>query len=238
VSPDGGGTTSPAAGTSDEPLNSVIVLTATANLGFAFLNWTGNVGDVTSASTTVVMDRDQTVTANFGVAPTTTTTTSTTVTSTTVHGASSTTTTVHGASSTTTTTSSVPATTSTTLPCVLSQLPEDSFAGVECAMAAVRGTLNEPPEPSCTCKRCSLEAMVDQLAGLVAQADRAPSAKTCKHLLRQARRVVKSLRKKVASLSRRRCLAPAGRATSLAAEVGDLAGRMKALSHSAFCATK
>jgi hypothetical protein len=50
--------------------------------------------------------------------------------------------------------------------------------------------------------------------------------------------VVKSLRKKVASLSRRRCLAPAGRAASLAAEIGDLAGRMKALSHSGFCATK
>ena len=49
----------------DYTLNSVQPLTATPNAGFSFVNWSGNVVDPESASTFVVMDEDQTVTANF-----------------------------------------------------------------------------------------------------------------------------------------------------------------------------
>ena len=65
VSPAASGSTGPAAGQYDEPLNSVVVLTATAHEGYAFGSWTGNVTDPTSATTTVVMSQPQTVTANF-----------------------------------------------------------------------------------------------------------------------------------------------------------------------------
>jgi len=58
-----GGSVTPASG--DYPLNSVQPLKATPNAGFSFVNWTGNVANATSASTFVVMDQDQTVTANF-----------------------------------------------------------------------------------------------------------------------------------------------------------------------------
>jgi hypothetical protein len=58
-----GGAVSPTSG--DYPLDSVQPLTATANPGFTFLNWTGNVADPASVSTFVVMDQDQSVAANF-----------------------------------------------------------------------------------------------------------------------------------------------------------------------------
>jgi len=61
--PEAGGVVSLPSG--DYPLNSVQPLTATANLAFTFLNWTRKVADPTSASTFVVMDEDQSVTANF-----------------------------------------------------------------------------------------------------------------------------------------------------------------------------
>ena len=64
-SPTTGGSTTPSAGTVDEPLDSVVPLKATPNPGFGFLAWTGNVTDPSSASTTVVMNNGQTVTANF-----------------------------------------------------------------------------------------------------------------------------------------------------------------------------
>jgi hypothetical protein len=70
VSPAAGGTTSPAAGTHNEPVNSVIVLMAAANPGFFFQNWAGNVAAPTSRSTTVTMNQSQTVTANFGACAT------------------------------------------------------------------------------------------------------------------------------------------------------------------------
>lgn len=64
-SPVTGGSTTPSSGTADEPLDSVVTLNATPNPGFGFQDWTGNVTDPSSASTTVVMDNGQTVTANF-----------------------------------------------------------------------------------------------------------------------------------------------------------------------------
>jgi hypothetical protein len=66
ASPVAGGTVSPPSG--DQPLDSVVVLTATPSQGYFFVNWTGNVGDPGSASTTVTMDQAQTVIANFAVA--------------------------------------------------------------------------------------------------------------------------------------------------------------------------
>jgi len=65
VSPAGGGTTNPAVGSYAKPENSVVVLTTTPNPGYSFLNWTGNVANPISASTTVTMNMPQTVTANF-----------------------------------------------------------------------------------------------------------------------------------------------------------------------------
>ena len=65
VSPSGGGTTDPSVGVSTYPENDVVNITATPASGFNFVEWTGDVDNVNSASTTVTMDVDQTVTANF-----------------------------------------------------------------------------------------------------------------------------------------------------------------------------
>ena len=65
IAPAGGGTTVPPAGTVSEPENSVTVVTAIPNSGFAFQSWTGNVASTSSASTTVIMNQPQTLTANF-----------------------------------------------------------------------------------------------------------------------------------------------------------------------------
>jgi len=65
ISPPAGGSTTPPAGSINEPLGSVTSLTATPNPGFAFQNWLGNVTNPSSASTTIIMDEPQTVTANF-----------------------------------------------------------------------------------------------------------------------------------------------------------------------------
>ena len=76
ASPPAGGTVSPASGA--QPLGTVVLVTATPNPGYYFVNWTGNVGDPNGASTGVVMNQSETVTANFAsastdhVAPTTT----------------------------------------------------------------------------------------------------------------------------------------------------------------------
>jgi uncharacterized repeat protein (TIGR02543 family) len=70
VSPTGGGTTVPADGvTHTYPENEIVDIEATANLGYAFDSWTGDVTDPDSASTTVTMDGDKTVTANFTALP-------------------------------------------------------------------------------------------------------------------------------------------------------------------------
>jgi N-acetylneuraminic acid mutarotase len=67
VSPAADGTVTPASGTFYAP-GTVVSLTATANSGFSFTNWTGNVTSATGASTTVTMSAPQSVTANFGAA--------------------------------------------------------------------------------------------------------------------------------------------------------------------------
>jgi hypothetical protein len=67
ASPAADGTVSPASGTFYAP-GTVVNLMATANTGFSFVNWTGNVASANSASTTVTMSAPQSVTANFGIA--------------------------------------------------------------------------------------------------------------------------------------------------------------------------
>jgi hypothetical protein len=75
ANPVAGGSVSP---TSGNYYNSgtVVPLTATANAGYSFTNWTGNVANSTSASTSITMTAPQSVTANFSViivaSPTTT----------------------------------------------------------------------------------------------------------------------------------------------------------------------
>ncbi len=124
------------------------------------------------------------------------------------------------------------------LACELAQLAEDSLAGVECAIAVARATLNSPPQPACECKHCSLEPALDRIAGFVMQADSATRPKKCKRNLGKARRAAKALSARVASLARSRCLAPADRVARLGAEVVDLARRSRALFRSRFCARK
>lgn len=70
VAPGGGGTTNFVPGTYDEVLPSVVILKATPQSGYSFLDWSGSVADPFSASTTVVMNAPQTVTANFVVGTT------------------------------------------------------------------------------------------------------------------------------------------------------------------------
>ena len=64
----GNGSTSPAVGEHDYPANTVVNITATPDSGWQFDNWTGAVANPNSASTTVTMDSDKTVTANFSPA--------------------------------------------------------------------------------------------------------------------------------------------------------------------------
>ncbi|HVP48839.1 MAG TPA: choice-of-anchor Q domain-containing protein [Bryobacteraceae bacterium] len=61
----GAGVASPAAGPYAEPIDSVVILSATPLSGNSFVQWLGNVTDPFSASTTVVMTAPQTVTATF-----------------------------------------------------------------------------------------------------------------------------------------------------------------------------
>jgi len=65
VSPTGGGTTDPAPGLHGELPGSLVALSTTANPGYSFVGWTGPVVDPSSASTAVLMNDDETVTANF-----------------------------------------------------------------------------------------------------------------------------------------------------------------------------
>jgi uncharacterized repeat protein (TIGR02543 family) len=64
VDPTGGGTTNPAVGSHTYPENEVVNLTAAAASGYHFVNWTGDASG-TSPTTSVIMDADKTVTANF-----------------------------------------------------------------------------------------------------------------------------------------------------------------------------
>jgi len=65
ASPSNGGTTTPAPGNSQEPVNSVIPIVASPTYGYQFAGWSANVIDASNPSTTVVMDASKTVTANF-----------------------------------------------------------------------------------------------------------------------------------------------------------------------------
>ncbi len=64
----GGSVTSPGEGTFSYEPGTVVDLVATPDSGYGFLNWTGNVGtidDRESASTTITMNGDYSITANF-----------------------------------------------------------------------------------------------------------------------------------------------------------------------------
>lgn len=65
VSPEGGGTITPTVGTHDYDEDTEVTITATAESGYKFDSWTGDVADTSATTTTVTMDADQTVTANF-----------------------------------------------------------------------------------------------------------------------------------------------------------------------------
>jgi len=97
--------------------------------------------------------------------------------------------------------------------------------------------LNSPPQPACECKHCSLEPVLERIAGFVMQADGATRPKKCKRNLGKAGRAAKALRARVASMTRRNCLAPADRVARLDSEVVDLARRTRALFKSRFCAS-
>ena len=72
ANPTSGGTVTPASGTY-YAANAVVSLTAKPKSGYAFSDWSGNVADALTATTTVTMSAPQAVSANF-VKPTTTTT--------------------------------------------------------------------------------------------------------------------------------------------------------------------
>ncbi len=69
ITPISGGTTTPAAGTMNEPLGSVQTIIAKPNPGYSFESWTGDVADPSNATTTVVMDNPQSITATFRLGP-------------------------------------------------------------------------------------------------------------------------------------------------------------------------
>jgi hypothetical protein len=69
VSPTGSGTTSPPVGTHHFAENEVVAITATANTGYRFVNWSGDAADPNAPSTTVTVDASKAVTANFEVIP-------------------------------------------------------------------------------------------------------------------------------------------------------------------------
>jgi hypothetical protein len=66
ANPSNGGTVSPTSG-SYYNSGTIVPLTATANSGFTFSSWTGNVASASSASTSITMNAPQSVTANFTV---------------------------------------------------------------------------------------------------------------------------------------------------------------------------
>jgi uncharacterized repeat protein (TIGR02543 family) len=67
--PTEGGTTEPTSGDHDYEDGTVVTIEATADVGYEFDNWTGDVDDPNSASTSVTMDEDQIVTANYTLLP-------------------------------------------------------------------------------------------------------------------------------------------------------------------------
>jgi hypothetical protein len=69
----GTGTTTPPVGPQDYPEGTVVNITATAGAGWQFVNWTtvniAEIANATAASTTVTVDENKTVTANFALSP-------------------------------------------------------------------------------------------------------------------------------------------------------------------------
>ena len=63
----GSGTSTPAPGIHPYAQGTVVDISAIPASGYQFVNWTGDVTDVNSASTTVTMDATKTVTANFAL---------------------------------------------------------------------------------------------------------------------------------------------------------------------------
>lgn len=74
VSPTSSGTTNPAAGSTSSLTEGAQSISATPATGYYFVNWTSSTGatftDATAASTSVTLDADMTVTANFAALPT------------------------------------------------------------------------------------------------------------------------------------------------------------------------
>ena len=69
VDPVGSGTTDPAIGITTHNEGDVVTIAATAASGYVFDHWTGDVANVNSATTTVTMAADKTVTAHFTASP-------------------------------------------------------------------------------------------------------------------------------------------------------------------------
>jgi hypothetical protein len=69
ASPAGFGTTTPSPGTHEFSENAVVIVTAQPNTGYYLVNWTGDVADTHSLSTTVTMTQNRAATANFALAP-------------------------------------------------------------------------------------------------------------------------------------------------------------------------
>jgi prophage antirepressor-like protein len=70
VNPSNGGTVSPAPGTHPYDEGEVVSISAVPNTGYHFVNWTGDVStvaNVNAASTTITMDDDYSITANFAI---------------------------------------------------------------------------------------------------------------------------------------------------------------------------
>jgi len=67
--PTDGGTTDPLPGDHVIDQDSVVDISAIPNSGYEFVSWTGDVSDPNSDSTTVTMNTDKTVTANFSMIP-------------------------------------------------------------------------------------------------------------------------------------------------------------------------
>lgn len=183
-----------------------------------------------SVHLSVVPPAVETTTTTTATQPTTTAVSTTTASQSTTTAVSTTT-----VSQSTTTTLSGATTTTTTLPCALS-LPDDSFAGLDCALDALRATVGGSPRPVCTCKRCSLEPAVDRLAGLVAQAqDVAP--KQCRRKVKKTRQLAKALDRRVGMLAKRSCLAPGDQA-ALEAGLSELLRRLTAAAGGASCGAR
>jgi len=62
----GGDVTTPTEGTHTYSAETVVNLTATPDAGYRFVNWTGNVANVNDATTTITINGNYTITANFG----------------------------------------------------------------------------------------------------------------------------------------------------------------------------